>query len=199
MTQRDIAQLCCRALAILLIVQTLPRLADFLIWIVTGTTTVVSWAEEQWITVFAVGVSVIFLLAAAFVLWWKADLIAAWMSGYDIQDDVKERQAIRIDASLHEIHAVILSCLGAWLSIVTLPRAVGYVVQLATTSPSHATAADGRQILLTAAVAELLLSLLLGAWLLLGARGVVSVLHNARGIGLDRGPAGGQDSSPPST
>ena len=183
MTKREIANLCCKVLAIYMLIQAFFPLAFGL---TIALETRVDWGQRLGLLLVSF-LSPVLLAILALLLWRKSGIVAAWMVGHDLQDEQDEPDVLRVDAKLSDIHAVAFSCLGLWLLLTTVPQAAGWVASLALETAITTLDRTPGRAQVTTNLVDLLLRFILGMWLLFGGRGLVQLLHNVRNIGLDSG------------
>jgi hypothetical protein len=184
MTQREIANLCCRVLAVFVLVQGLrefPALAHFLLPLSEG----FSYSTPAVIYRLMQAARPLVLCAAGLFLWKWSYVVAAWMAGHDLQDAPDEREIAPTAATRSEIHAIAFSTLGLWVLTQSVPLGLGYAAQIALVGWSGRGTDDQNQ-WWTLAVIEVLVRTIIGLYLLFGASGLVNVLRRGRGVGLEK-------------
>lgn len=185
MTKREVANLCCRVLAIYALLQALPSLG-LIIGLVHPLFDSPPWTGNEILQQFIVASQPVLLLAAATVLWKKSWHIAALMVGYTIQDRADEPDVKAARPAAADIHIIAFSTVGLFVLIETIPEVIAYAFHYAAAS------ATGDPMLQTKVqfwgaerVIYMALRFAIGLWLILGARGLVSALRRLRYAGLE--------------
>lgn len=178
MTKRDVGILVCRILAIFSLVQMLHYVPSFLALADPFFTSGPWSAADVFMLVTQALPFFLFNMMAVF-LWRKAGLISAWMLGHDLYDNQfePETQPMRIRAD--DLQTVAFSALGLWLLIDAIPRAAAYATQIIYTRSMTDTSVGGKVITMATSI-DLAVRLILGLWLLFGARGLVGVVRTMR-------------------
>jgi hypothetical protein len=178
MTPREIANLCCRLMAIYALFQGLAFLPSLAALIDPLTHPMdLSTAELFSRVLWAMHPAV--MIAAAAFLWRWSPLVASWMVGHDIQDAVAEPESTRRKATLRDVHGVAFSVIGLWVLVHAAQDIAGHAFYLVYDDP---TVTGNRWV---GVYGRIVVQLALGIWLLFGARGLVDLLHRARRVGLD--------------
>ncbi len=182
MTPRNVGILACRILGIYAWLQFVSGI-PYLVGLAGPFATEFPWSNEELFSQIVWALHPVLFFVAGLFLWKRAGVIAAWMVGYDIQDDQFEPDADpkRIESS--ELHAIAFSTLGLWLVLDTIPRAVTYGTQLVFFE-SGSQSLDARNFHVFATVLELGLRLGVGVWLVFGSRGLVSGLNKLCTAGI---------------
>ena len=188
MTRRELASLCVRLLAIITIINAIRVLGSVIPFLVQSVNDLdLAGGNGFFISmIFSSAIGPGLLLVAGIFLWKKAGTIAAMITGQDLQDEPDEPDVIRIDARLFDVHAVAFSILGLWILLRVIPLTARLVSTIAF-SGSPPSGVGWPEFFIRSAstgILTLVPQLILGIWLLLGARGLVSILHRLRGIVL---------------
>lgn len=181
MTQREIARLCCKVIAIYALIRAIESLSGA----TDNLSLLVGFGGLAWRdyfpTIFGVVPSVV-LTALAVYFWRRAGVVAAWITGHDLQDDPDEPDARpeRIDSK--ELQTVAFATLGLWAIIDSTPQLFDLVLwgTLFSSDASENVPWFLSQVALASA------QLGLGVWLLFGSRGLVQLLYKLRNVGLDK-------------
>ena len=186
MTPREIANLCCRVLAVYALLQgigLLPRSAA-LIWPFIQSR--VSMNEAVLAALMGAAEPVLWLSAGAF-LWRWSGLVAAWMVGTNLQDHRNEAESLPRKATAETVHLIAFSTVGLWLLVEVAPRFLGYLAQLITIrlQEGHWSSIDGAAWIGT--FIEESLRLAIGLYLLFGASGLLRIVRSAKNFGLEEG------------
>jgi hypothetical protein len=187
MTQREIARLACKVLAIwalfdaLKAASMLGRLADSVVTSVRD-----GWNAQRAIFDMAFVIWPIAQVIAAVWLWRRAGVVAAWMTGHDLQDEPDEPDVSPRKANLDEVQSVVLSSLGVWMLLQTIPNAVHVIaVFLLAWSTSTKTTIDYASSWVSTNVWVWTAQFVLGIWMIFGASGIVRMLKRFRYVGLE--------------
>lgn len=183
MTRREIANLCCRVLAVYALLQGIARLpyALTLIWPFIQTT--VSSTEAMISALMAVGEPLLWLTSGAF-LWRWSGLVAAWMIGTDLHHDRNEPEPSPQPLTATIAHVIAFSTVGLWVLVDALPRTFGFVMQVIPLRGAPAEARIGSSGWVITTSIELLLRLAIGLYLLFGASGLVRMIRSVKNVGL---------------
>jgi hypothetical protein len=187
MTQREIARLACKVLAVwalfdaLKAVSMLGRLADSVVSSVRD-----GWNAQRAIFDMAFVIWPIAQVIAAVWLWRRAGVVAAWMTGHDLQDEPDEPDVSPHKANLDEVQSVVLSTLGVWVLLQTIPHAIHVIIVfvLAWTTGTKTTI-DYASSWVSTNVWVWTAQFVLGMWLIFGSRGIVRMLKRFRYVGLE--------------
>lgn len=182
MTQREIARLCCKVIAIYALIRAIES-AAVLGWILLGPSSsgITEW--QTYVQVFFFALPPVVLVAMSVFLWKNAGVVAAWISGHDLQDDPDEPDIKPTRANSHELQAVAFATLGLWAIINALPRLIDLGFR-AMIPPSSSLAVEFG-LLSASRLVAISLQLAIGVWLLFGSRGLVQLLYKLRNVGLD--------------
>lgn len=183
MTQREIARLCCKVIAIYALIRAIES-AAVLGWILLGPSSsgITEW--QTYVPVFFFfALPPVVLVAMSVFLWKNAGVVAAWISGHDLQDDPDEPDIKPTRANSHELQAVAFATLGLWAIINALPRLIDLGFR-AMIPPSSSLAVEFG-LLSASRLVAISLQLAIGVWLLFGSRGLVQLLYKLRNVGLD--------------
>lgn len=186
MTQREIARLCCKVLAVYAFISSLQVIGGMLLYI--GTLLSMSDSFMNTLTT-VVGAIVGPLLSVVFaiLLWKNAGIVAAWMTGHNLQDSMDEPDSFRIQASLRDVHTIAFSILGVWVLLGIIPDAADLISRIIF-SESDQAALIGSNVLtrgVSYGLVMIFFRLVIGVWLLFGAKNLVRFLHKIRTIGLE--------------
>lgn len=182
MTQRAIARLCCKVIAIYALIRAIELVPVFGLMLPSSA----SFGTSEWQTfvqAFFFAVPPVVLVAMSVFLWKHAGVVAAWISGHDLQDDPDEPDIKPTRANSHELQAVAFATLGLWAIINALPRLIdlGFRAMIPPSSPG----AVEFGLLSASRLVAISLQLAIGVWLLFGSRGLVQLLYKLRNVGLD--------------
>lgn len=124
MTQRQVARLACKLLAIYAVIMALDELR----WTTANLFAAIS-AFRYAGSIDAItylGPFLVPLIQFVFALWlWKrAGVVAAWICGHDLQDDMDEPDAVPVRADIDAWQGVAISSMGVWVMITVIPRIV---------------------------------------------------------------------------
>jgi len=199
MTGRQIANLCCRVLAVYALMCAIGSLSNALPAIVSAADPRFQRAETIARLIGFIGEPILYVGMALF-LWRWSQLVAAWMVGHDLQDAANEPDVSPHRPSAAEIHAIAFSTLGLWLVGTSVPLLLAYLTQA--WSYGDALSEEPVQIRAgwAAAFINETLRVALGVYLLFGASGLVALLRRARNFGLletERPEYASSNASPP--
>lgn len=196
MTQREIARLACKVLAVYFVLHSLTLMQQAVAQLSRAFAAISQGDAWGWPAFWYQLPVVLFPVVQVFVaiwLWKRAGLVAAWMSSHDLQDDQDEPEGARIPADLDGIHAVVLSSLGIWVMLMVLPDVISmmlsFVVDLIA-SPKQALEYAGRGV--SSKIWIWVPQVALGIWLIFGSSGIVRMRKKFRPAGLqpnERPPA----------
>lgn len=185
MSKREVADLATRVLAVYALLQAIAATPHLLALLTPFAMAGMEWVEKLQVVLW--GMYPLALYVIAIFMWSKSALVAAWMTGYDIQDHPSEPDAQRERPQMHEIHAIAFSVLGLWVLMDTLPYVptrVGETIAMAASESSeHLTVLQLAFVWL-----EIFIRLIAGVWLLFGASGLIVLLKRIRTIGLEHDP-----------
>jgi hypothetical protein len=184
MTKREIANLCCRVLAVYVLVQGVSE-APSVLAMIASVSFVNPMTMFVWLCI-AYAMHPAMLIIGGIVLWRKSGVVAALMTGHDLQDEPDEPDVIRRRPTAAEAHAIAFSTLGLWLLLNSVPNLITTGVFMAAFSQSDPPSelegyARGWGIDTLGPVAEMII----GIYLLFGASGLVRLLRKARDFGLE--------------
>ncbi len=182
MTQREIARLCCKVIAIYALIRAIESVPA-LGWMMQGGASfgMIEW--QMYVQVFFFALPPVVLVAMSVFLWKHAGVAAAWISEHDLQDDPDEPDIKPTHANSQELQAVAFAALGLWAIINTLPRFIDMGFRALIPSSSPLAVEFG--ILSASRLVAISLQLVIGVWLLFGSRGLVQLLYKLRNVGLD--------------
>jgi hypothetical protein len=184
MTRRELASLCVRLLGIISILMAIGVLGITIPMMVANFQYFEGMSKLGMFVGSVIGPGL--LLIAGIILWKKAGSIASLITGHDLQDESDEPEVVRIDVGIRDVHAVAFSILGLWTLLSVLPDAASLIATVVFSESDLAE--DFSTSLIRFAMREILTivpRLILGIWLLMGARGLVNWLHRIRNIGLE--------------
>jgi hypothetical protein len=180
MSPRRIANLCCRVIAVLALFDALGdfRVTSWSLALVAIYDTAAWWtyvlATLNWATP-------IVQVALAGWLWWKAGLVAAWMTGHDLEDGPDEPDASAHTLTPAALATIAFAGLGVWLLIEGATALVTIVAAALFSIEAWPTGAGGPLAVEAAvSVIDVILHLGAGSILLFGARRLASVLFRGR-------------------
>lgn len=181
MTQREIARLACKVLAVFFLVQELIPLqqsASQLSGIMASMSWGAGWGWTQfWYQLPTLIFPIIQILVAVW-LWRRAGVVAAWMTGHDLQDDPNEPDVLPVPANLEAVQAVVLLSLGVWVLLSVIPEVVSVALSFAINffaSQKGAFEEAGRAV--SNHIWIWFPQFGLGFWLIFGAPGIVALLR----------------------
>lgn len=131
MTRREIANLCCRVLAIyalLVGLGLLPR-ALSLLWPFIQTR--MSTNEAVLVAIASAAEPLIWIVSGLF-LWRWSGLVAAWMVGTDLHNHRDEPESTPQRATAQVACAIAFSTVGLWILVDAAPRLLGHAANLIT-------------------------------------------------------------------
>jgi hypothetical protein len=192
MTQREIGRLACKVMAVYFLVQTLNPLQ----WATSQLSGVLAsisiggpWGWNQFWTYLPTLIFPILQILVAIWLWRRAGVVAAWMTGHDLQDEQDEPDASSMPADLDAVHAVVLSSLGVWMLLQVIPpigsEACNLVIGMVIAS-KQAFETAGKAVSNNLWVWGIQFGL--GLWLVFGAPGIVQMLRRFHGCEQMRRP-----------
>lgn len=185
MTYRQAATLACKVLAIITLLQAVELLSN----VISMAINFWSWGQRGQVYPFwaeaARFVPPVAQLIIGIWLWKRAGVVAAWITGSELQDSPEEPETDPHRANDHEIQAVVLSSLGVWVLLQVVPQILAMIFQTLFTWMIT------RQLVRTGGGVDSRIwmwsfDLLLGLWLIFGAPGITRLLRRARGEKLDR-------------
>jgi hypothetical protein len=196
MTQREIARLACKVLAVWAIIDAFKYLhySSRQIWALFE-----AWSSfsSSWGGTISSAITILlpFLqIAVGIWLWRRAGVVAAWMTGHNLQDEQDEPDVIHVPADLDAVQSVVISMMGVWVLVDAVPALAG---QLAALLPILDTGRsdfdDWANRSAAMSLIWLISRLAIGIWLIFGAAGIVRMLKRIRYAGLhpeERPPAG---------
>lgn len=186
MTKREIANLCCRVLAVYALIQGIQVISEVmsLLGYVLGLPYGPSGLTLQYLTS-AVGPALMFVFAI--LLWRKSGVVAAWMVGHDLQDEQHEPDAQRQLITAREMHMIAFSVLGLWVLVEAVPAILAVMSQFVMAEHDSASAPYRESVMqaYSRSLVDLICRVLVGLWLLFGASGLVDLLRRARNFGLE--------------
>ncbi len=182
MTQREIARLCCKVIAIYALIRAIESVGSFG-WLVLGPAPSGMSEWQIYVQVFFFALPPVVLVAMSVFLWKHAGVVAAWISGHDLQDDPDEPDIKPARAKSQELQAVAFATLGLWAIIDALPRLIDLGFRALIPPGSRLALEFG--LLSASRLVAISLQLAIGVWLLFGSRGLVQLLYKLRNVGLD--------------
>lgn len=187
MTQREIARLCCKIIAIYALIRSiesvngiinilymLPVLAD-------GDSLGIPW--NIYATVFLGALPPVVLAAVAIFFWRQSGIIAAWITGRNFQNESEEPNPIHKRVDAQELQVVAFATIGLWAIVSSISRFISSATWVARDSLSSSE--ESSLFVLILHLASPVILLCLGFWLLFGARGIVQLLYKLRKVGLE--------------
>lgn len=184
MSQREIANLCCRVLAVYALLQGFARIAYVasLLWPLFQTRA--STTEAVFGAMMGASEPLLWLIAGGF-LWRWSGLIAAWMVGTNLHDHRDEPDDQRRSASTEAVHLIAFSTVGLWVLVDAVPRMLGFFVHFAYARfHGHVVGTvDGGRWL--ESFIDDALRLAIGLYLLFGASGLLRIVRGTKNFGLE--------------
>ncbi len=184
MTQREIANLCCRVLAVYALLQAFGRITYLasLLWPLFQTRTTTT--EAVFGALIGASEPILWLMAGGF-LWRWSGLIAAWMVGTDLHDHRDEPDNQRRTASAEAVHLIAFSTVGLWVLVDAVPRMLSFLVHFAYVRfHGQVTGAANGGMWLESFIDDAL-RLALGMYLLFGASGLLRIVRGTKNFGLE--------------
>lgn len=187
MTQREIARLCCKIISIYALIRSIESLQVGIMNIMmfssffqSSGSIGLSW--YSYVGVFFSSATPVLLAAVAIFFWRQSGIIAAWITGHNLQDEPDEPDSNPKRISAKELQVVAFATIGLWAIVSSLSQLLSAIAWMA-----FSTTSMNEEILIrdTVRVIGLLFVLCLGFWLLFGARGIVQLLYKLRNVGLD--------------
>lgn len=124
----------------------------------------------------------VMLAAVATFFWRQSGIIAAWITGHNLQDEPDEPDPIPKRVEAKDLQVVAFATIGLWAIISSFSKLISAIAWIAFRYPSTTDEFVLRNI---AQVIGPLILLCLGFWLVFGARGIVQLLYKLRNVGLD--------------
>jgi len=174
MTQHQIARLCFKGLAVYAVIAGVGN-GQYIVWAFEQVPGAIS--PRVYV---ALSLHAFFPIAQILVgvwLWRKAGVVAAWVTGHDLQHAEDEPTVDRVPWSLEAVQTIVFSSLGVWVLIHAVPQVVNYatVVFVSPSSP------DAMREMWTARVsgnlAALAARLAIGFWLVFGASNIARLVR----------------------
>jgi len=191
MTRREIAALCCRVLALIVVAWALTYFAHLLVLLNTAiaSSTPTGYPENAFWGVKISGSLGCALLLFAMALGWQAETISRWMAS----DDPAHVTGPELSADA----LMTVACTGVGLYAVTrtLPTFFRLVAILASSQSTLGEIWADNAWKISFGADGLLLAW--GVWLVLGGRGLARIVKWARSAGKDQQPANSGNPSPP--
>lgn len=188
MTQRQIARLACKLLAIYAIIDALK----YVEYAAYGFTSMSQYFEynASFFVAAAIAISIavpIIQIGAGIWLWRKAGVVAAMITGHSLQDEENEPDAMPKGAALEQVHAVALSIVGVWILVDSIPQILSWMVTLLMSASLAANSTESEVASRSVSwdFVWLFARLSLGMWLLFGAPRLVRMLKSFIYVGLD--------------
>ena len=118
MTHRQVATLACRILAIWALIDAL-RLLEYPLRVLANLVrSHGQWPYSgQWPELIGSGLHTVLQIVVALWLWWRAGVVAVWMTGQMLQDEPDEREISPQRASMDEVQAIVLASLGVLFAL----------------------------------------------------------------------------------
>ncbi len=202
MTRREIANLCCRVLAVYVLITGLSFVPSAIASIgiySSGGMPVSMWL---WYILMIVSYPALQIITGAW-LWRKSNIVAAWMIEHDLQDSPDEPDLERRGPNAREMHAIAFSTIGLWLLVTSVPELISTGVAMVVYSNQSMALPEGYAKSWGIESLAQVVETVLGSYLLLGASGIVKVLRGAKNFGLEECEtpeyARGRDHAPSST
>jgi hypothetical protein len=190
MTARQVANLAMKVLAVWTLVQAVQSLP----YLGYGYTSIHSGVSSGLIVSGLVSGGVqmalpVLMGIVALIIWKRAGVIAAVIVGHDLQDEPDEPDSSPKSASVGAVHAVVLSTLGAWVLVDSIPDVFRYLSEFITWVASGSTNPNRNWLLefYDLRLIGMIVRLAVGSWLFLGSNGSVHYLRRVRRIGLEPG------------
>lgn len=186
MTQREIARLCCKITAIYALIrgiESLDNSAQNFRWTLIGGWTGFGNSWKDYLFVFMSALPVVLLIALSVFLWKQAGVVAALITGHNLQDDQNEPDSDPKPVNTKQLQAVAFATLGLWVIIQAIPNIINFIVW----ASGFSTVREENTfiVLVIARTSALIIQLGIGFLLLFSARGVVGFLYKLRNVGLD--------------
>lgn len=184
MTKREVAVLACKVLAIYALLDAIKYAGYYLFqplpfMFAEGLDYVKALA-------WSVGLlSPLIEIAIGLWLWNKAGVVAAWMTGHDLQDNQYEPDAKPVRADLVAVQAVVFASLGVWALIGVVPHLISHVGWLIYDVASR-TGSFGETLRSYShgdALADVV-TIAIGLWLIFDGSGLAQLLTRLRYAGL---------------
>ena len=187
MTQREIARLCCKIIAIYALIRSIESVygitSIFYMWPILADSGGVDIGWDVYAAVFLGALPPVVLAAVALFFWNQSGIIAAWITGHNPQDQSDETDPITKDIGAKDLQVVAFATIGLWAIVNSISSLVSSAGRLAST---FSTSSDENSLLLIISqLASPVIVLCLGFWLLFSARGLVQLLYKLRNVGLD--------------
>ncbi|HVP73353.1 MAG TPA: hypothetical protein VMS30_06410 [Phycisphaerales bacterium] len=182
MTYRQAATLACRVLAIWALFSAIELLAaplQMVITIVQYISNGINVYSNYWYSLTSL-IPLAVQIAAGIWLWRRAGVVAAWMTGDTLQDEPDEPDPTPQRVNMEQVQAVVLSSLGVWVLLQVVPRILSSIFDVLLTliaTRGQLARAGGR---VEGSIWIWSFQLLLGLWLIFGARGITHLLKRAR-------------------
>lgn len=183
MSRREIANLCCRVLAVysLLVGLGLAPRALSLLWPFFQTRMSTT---ESVIVAIANTAEPLMWIASGLFLWRWSGLIAAWMIGTDLHDNANEPESTPQRATPAIACAIAFSTVGLWVLVDAGPRLLSHATTLITYRVQAGSFRELNGAEWAGTIVEELLRIAIGLYLLFGATGLVGLVRNAKNVGL---------------
>jgi hypothetical protein len=186
MTKREIAALICKALGIYIFVNTLNLLPLLFIPAINSMANASSGATstENMARLASVisALPVVLNILASLFLWLGADNLAEHM----VKDTGQETDTVAQPVIGQEAQIVAFSALGLFTLLQVIPRVGQIATNIYILWHQNAMFARGFNSLTAPNIIGVLIQLVLGLWLLLGASGLVKLLQSFRTVGMDK-------------
>lgn len=191
MTQREIARLCCKIIAIYALIRMIESVRGLTIIFYMWPLLYDSWEFGLPLSSYAAvlfGVMpTVFLAAFSIFFWRKSGIIAAWITGHDLQDDPDEPDPIPMKVGAQELQAVAFATIGLWAAVSSISSLINLGAELIISSlaSTEISVEEDSLFQLLSEFASPVALLLLGFWLIFSARGIVRLLYKLRKAGHD--------------
>jgi hypothetical protein len=185
MTKREVANLCCRVLAVYALIQAIQVGGSMLSMVAQ---VIIGPFEPYVAGRYAVAmIAPAGLTILAVLMWRKSGIIAAWMVGQDLQDEQHEPEAARSRATARDVHMIAFSVVGLWVLVEAVPGLTYYIAELfiVRADPSSSNYFGSVMRSVGGGLMQNILRIIIGLWLLFGASGLVDLLRRARNFGLE--------------
>ena len=186
MTQREIARLCCKIIAIYALIRSIESVEGitsiFYMWPILADGGAIEIGWNVYAAVFLGALSPVVLAAVAIFFWRQSGIIAAWITGHNLQDEPDEPDSNPKRVGAKDLQVVAFATIGLWAIISSFSKLISAIAWIAFRYPS---ATDEFVLRNTVQVIGPLILLCVGFWLVFGARGIVQLLYKLRNVGLD--------------
>ena len=187
MTQREIARLCCKIIAIYALIRSIESvngITSFLYMfpvLADGGSVGIHW--NVYVAVFLGALPPVVLAAVAVFFWRQSGNIAAWIIGQNLQNEPDETDPIPKRVGAQDLQVVAFATIGLWAIVSSISR---FISSAAWGARNYLSSSEESSLfIIISHLASPLILLILGIWLLFSARGFVRLLYKLRNVGLD--------------